>query len=109
MRGLVTPPLPFAGAERKADPNGPEHNTVPGKLPTAQSDYSRLLEGVPRARPGARRLRFGGLKPESAGGAKAERLFEFGQDGLEFGRKRPWRIDDQETGRGQAGLGGLRR
>src|SRR5580704_13112054 len=36
IRGLVTPPLPFAEAERKAGPNGLEHNTVAGKLPTAQ-------------------------------------------------------------------------
>ena len=35
-RGLVTPPQPFAEAERKAGPNGPQHNTVPGKLPTVQ-------------------------------------------------------------------------
>jgi hypothetical protein len=36
LRGLVSPPLPFAEAEREADPNGTEHNTVPGKLPTVQ-------------------------------------------------------------------------
>jgi hypothetical protein len=33
--GLVTPPQPFAEAERKASPNGPNDNTVPGGLPTA--------------------------------------------------------------------------
>jgi hypothetical protein len=36
IRGLVTPPLPFAEAERKAGPNGVEHNTVRGKLPTVE-------------------------------------------------------------------------
>src|ERR1700722_142974 len=45
MRGLVAPPLPFAEAERKADPNRLEHNTVPGKLPTAQI----VLFAKPRA------------------------------------------------------------
>src|ERR1700733_14556134 len=33
-RGLVTPPLPFAEAERKSRSNDDEHNTVPGRLPT---------------------------------------------------------------------------
>src|SRR4051812_29195482 len=33
ISGLVTPPPPFAEAERKASPTA-QHNTVPGRLPT---------------------------------------------------------------------------
>src|SRR2546423_15454809 len=38
--GLVTPPQPFAEAERKASLNRAEHSTVPRKLTTAQSHFS---------------------------------------------------------------------
>ena len=33
LEEALTPPLPFAEAERKADPNGAKHSTVPGPLP----------------------------------------------------------------------------
>ena len=46
---------------------------------------------------------------EATGAALTERLFEFGQDRLEFGRQRPWRVDDQKTGRGEGLSRGLRR
>src|ERR1700721_2164232 len=54
-------------------------------------------------------LTFGGLQPEAAGTALAERLFKFGKNGLEFARQRPRRIDDQQPRRNKTGLGGLRR
>src|SRR4051794_20537574 len=50
----------------------------------------------------------GRLKPEPAGAALPERLLQFGQDALQFAQKRPGRIDDQETGRGQGSTSGLR-
>src|ERR1043165_10052210 len=37
ISGLVTPPPPFAEAERKASPTA-QHNTVPGRLPTDFQD-----------------------------------------------------------------------
>src|SRR5450756_1537048 len=43
--GLVTPPPPFAKAERKASPNTREHNTVPGNLPTVQMPLFAASEG----------------------------------------------------------------
>src|SRR5207244_259556 len=46
--GLVTPPQPFAEAERKASPNVPEHNTVPGGLPTALMAGRRPVRGTGR-------------------------------------------------------------
>src|ERR1700736_5522142 len=78
IRGLVTPPLPFAEAERKADPNGLKHNTVVGKLPTTQIG----LFAAPRAP--STWLRFRRFKPEPAGAAPAEWLFKFGNDCPEF-------------------------
>src|ERR1700687_424965 len=92
IRGLVTPPLPFAEAERKADPNGIKHNTVPCKLPTAQIEFSHGL--TPR-------LGFGHLEPEPAGAALTERFFQFGKDSLELTQQRPGWIDDQEPGGGE--------
>jgi hypothetical protein len=44
--GLVTPPLPFAEAERKAGPNMLKHNTVLGKLPTAQIRLFTMLHAA---------------------------------------------------------------
>jgi hypothetical protein len=61
-----TPPLPFAEAERKADPNVDEHNTVPGQLPN----------GLFMAN-GNAGLRFGRLKPEPARATLTERFFKF--------------------------------
>src|ERR1700730_17941109 len=108
MRGLVTPPLPFAEAERKADPNRLEHNTVPGKLPTAQiALFAKPTPSSIRLRPGPSGL--GRLQPEAAGAALAERLFQLGQDRLGFHDQRPRRIDDQKAGRGQRSANGLRR
>jgi hypothetical protein len=46
MKGLVTPPLPFAEAERKAGRNGLEHNTVFVKLPTIQIGTFPLAAGA---------------------------------------------------------------
>src|ERR1700687_4339372 len=100
FRGLVTPPLPFAEAELKADPNGVKHNTVLCKLRTTQIG---LFARSPA------RLRFGRLKPEPAGAALAERLFQLGQDCFEFARQRPRWIDDQKTCRGEGVPDGLRR
>ena len=51
----------------------------------------------------------GYLEPETAGAALSKRLFQLRQDGLEFGDKRPRRIDDQQAGRRQACVGHLRR
>src|SRR5258708_2714970 len=101
IRGLVTPPLPFAGAERKAGPNRLKHNTVPGKLPTAQIG----LFAAPEV-PGAW-LRLGRLKPEGAGAARAERLLKCGKDCFEFPHQRPRWIDDKKTRRGEGGACGL--
>src|SRR5271168_259497 len=55
-----------------------------------------------------RGLGFRRFEAEAAGAALAERLFEFGKDRLEFGQERPWRVDDQEARRGEAGACGLR-
>ena len=46
VRGLVTPPLPFAEAERKASPCRTEHNIVRGELPTVQIGLSRRPDGL---------------------------------------------------------------
>jgi hypothetical protein len=83
--GLVTPPQPFAEAERKASPNGRNDNTVPGGLHTAL-----IAAG---ADPGA--LGLWHLHPEAAGAALAERLFQLGEDGLEFRLQRPRGVDHQ--------------
>src|ERR1700722_8343414 len=43
IRGLVTPPLPFAEAERKASPNGPSIIRFPAKCLPFKSHFSQAV------------------------------------------------------------------
>src|SRR6476660_8307479 len=105
-RGLVTPPLPFAEAERK--PVLMERSIIrfPADCIRLKSHFFVVLR---TPRDWDRGLWFGCLQPEPAGAALAERLFQLGQDRLQLARKRPRRIDDQKTGRGKRCAGALRR
>src|SRR5262249_21307499 len=81
LLGLVTPPQAFAEAERKASPNGASIIRFP-------AGCLRIFRAA-KAPEQALRLRH--LQAEAAGAALAERLFQLGEDGLEFPMQRPGR------------------
>src|SRR6266852_5033662 len=74
IRGLVTPPLPFAEAERKVGPNALSIIRFLANCLRLKLDFSLRPKC---ARLG--RLSFGRLEPEPAGAAPAERLFKLGK------------------------------
>src|SRR5258708_4625604 len=77
--------------------------------------FPEFVRDRPRSRPGLlgllrlESLRLGRLKPEPAGAALTEWLFQFGEDCLEFACQRPRRVDGQQTRRVPGGARGLPR